>query len=66
MELHRLVCPSFTDAVDADLPSYFDTSPHAGFLRSVARRGVDRHLLHLIKGWLVAPAQKRDVAGRGA
>ncbi len=62
-EVHRLVCRGFTDVVDADLSSYFDTIPHADLLRSVARRVVDRHVLHLIKVWLVAPVEERDGDG---
>jgi len=62
-EVHRLVCRGFTDVVDADLSSYFDTIPHADLLQSVARRIVDRHVLHLIKLWLVAPVEERDGDG---
>lgn len=62
-EVHRLVCRGFTDVVDADLSSYFDTIPHADLLRSVARRVVDWHVLHLIKVWLVAPVEERDCDG---
>ncbi len=62
-EVHRLVCRGFTDVVDADLSRYFDTIPHADLLKSVARRIVDRHVLHLIKQWLVAPVEERDGDG---
>src|SRR5271169_1922743 len=63
-EVHRLICRGYTDVVDADLSKYFDTIPHAGLLKSVARRIVDRHVLWLIKLWLRAPVEERDGDGR--
>src|ERR687886_2504290 len=51
-EVHRLMCRGYTDVVDADLSKYFDTIPHSELLQCVARRIVDKHLLHLIKMWL--------------
>src|ERR1700731_4916512 len=48
-EVHRLIYRGYTDVVDADLSKYFDTIPHAGLMRSVARRVVDRQVLRLIK-----------------
>jgi RNA-directed DNA polymerase len=49
--------------VDADLSKYFDSIPHSDLLKSVARRIVDRHVLHLIKMWLQAPVEERDGDG---
>ena len=63
-EVHRLICRGYTDVVDADLSGYFDSIPHADLLRSVARRVVDRHVLHLIKMWLKAPVEERDSDGK--
>jgi RNA-directed DNA polymerase len=63
-EVHRLICRGYTDVVDADLLGYFDTIPHTDLLRSVARRVVDRHMLHLIKMWLKAPVEERDGDGK--
>jgi RNA-directed DNA polymerase len=63
-EVHRLICRGYTDVVDADLSGYFDTIPHADLLRSVARRVVDRHVLHLIKMWLKAPVEERSGDGK--
>src|ERR1700691_1994871 len=63
-EVHRLVCRGYTDVVDADLSKYFDTIPHSGLLKSVARRIVDRNVLRLIKLWLKAPVEERDGDGK--
>jgi RNA-directed DNA polymerase len=63
-EVHRLICRGFTDVVDADLSGYFDSIPHSDLMRSVARRVVDRHVLHLIKMWLKAPVEERDGDGK--
>ena len=63
-EVHRLICRGYTDVVDADLSGYFDTIPHADLTRSVARRVVDRHALHLIKMWLKTPVEERDGDGK--
>jgi len=53
-QVHGLIRHGYDEIVDADLSGYFDTIPHAELLRSVARRVSDRHLLALIKQWLVA------------
>src|SRR5260370_37441260 len=48
-KVDELLHEGYTDIVDADLSKYFDTIPHSELLQSVARRIVDRHMLHLIK-----------------
>ncbi len=53
-----------TDIVDADLSKYFDTIPHSELLQCVARRIVDRQMLHLIKMWLKVPVEERDAHGK--
>jgi RNA-directed DNA polymerase len=63
-EVHKLLCQGYTEVVDADLSSYFDTIPHRELMQSVARRIVDRHVLHLIKQWLQAPVDERDGDGK--
>jgi RNA-directed DNA polymerase len=45
--------------VDLDIEKFFDSIPHSDLLKSVARRIVDRHVLHLIKMWLQAPVEER-------
>jgi RNA-directed DNA polymerase len=62
--VHTALCEGYTDVVDADLSKYFDTIPHQELLQSVARRVVDRHMLHLVKMWLKVPVEERDAQGR--
>ena len=52
------------DVVDADLADYFGSIPHAELLKSVARRIVDRRVLHLIKQWLECAVEETDKRGR--
>jgi group II intron reverse transcriptase/maturase len=61
--VHRLLNTGHTEVVDADLTDYFGSVPHAELMRCLARRIVDRHLLALIKQWLVMPVEEDD--GRG-
>ena len=63
-EVHRLLASGHKDVVDADLSGYFDTIPHAELMKSVARRVVDRRVLHLIKMWLDAPVEEEGERGR--
>lgn len=62
--VHRLVNTGHTEVIDADLSGYFDTIPHAELMKSVARRVSDKHLLHLVKMWLVTPVEETDKRGR--
>jgi len=62
-DIHRLLNTGYRDVVDADLADYFGSIPHAELLASVARRVSDRHMLHLIKQWIVVPVEEED--GRG-
>ncbi len=61
--VHKLLNTGYTDVIDADLSGYFDSIPHAELMQSVARRISDRHVLALIKQWLVAAVEEDD--GRG-
>jgi RNA-directed DNA polymerase len=63
-EVHKLLGAGYTDVVDADLSKYFDTIPHSELLQCVARRIVDKHVLHLIKMWLKAPVEEKDETGK--
>lgn len=62
--VHSLLNTGHTRVIDADLSGYFDSIPHAELLQSVARRIVDRHILRLMKAWLVAPVDEYDDKGR--
>jgi RNA-directed DNA polymerase len=63
-QVHRHVSTGHTEVVDADLSGYFDSIPHAELMKSLSRRISDRHLLGLIKMWLVAPVEETDDRGR--
>src|ERR1700726_450514 len=62
-KVHELLREGYTDVVDADLSKYFDTIPHRELLQCIARRIVDRDMLHLIKMWLKVPVEERDENG---
>jgi len=62
-EVHRLLTTGHQNVIDADLSGYFDSIPHKELMKSVARRIVDRHVLHLIKQWLEAPVEEDDGHG---
>jgi len=61
--VHKLINTGHGQIVDADLSSYFDSIPHAEWMKSVARRVVDGAMLHLIKMWLEAPVEDTDERG---
>src|SRR3984885_12178765 len=62
-QVHSLLNQDYTQVVDADLAAYFDSIPHAELMKSVARRIVDRHVLHLIKMWLEVAVEETDERG---
>ncbi|HUW00455.1 MAG TPA: group II intron reverse transcriptase/maturase [Gallionella sp.] len=53
-----------TDVVDADLADYFGSISHPELMQSLARRIVDRRVLHLIKMWLECAVEETDQRGR--
>ena len=63
-EVQALMFRGHPEIVDADLADYFGSIPHADLLKSVARRIVDRRVLHLIKMWLECPVEETDERGR--
>jgi group II intron reverse transcriptase/maturase len=52
------------EVVDADLADYFGSIPHTELMLSLARRVVDRRVLHLIKMWLECTVEETDPQGR--
>ena len=64
VEVEELLFRGHPDVVDADLADYFGSIPHAELMKSVARRIVDRRVLHLIKIWLECPVEETDDKGR--
>jgi hypothetical protein len=64
VEVEALLFRGRPEVVDADLADYFGSIPHAELLKSVARRIVDRRVLHLIKMWLESPVEETDDRGR--
>ena len=51
-EVDRLLKAGYTQVVDADLASYFDTIPHAPLMAQVGERVSDGRLLQLIEAFL--------------
>jgi len=64
VEVEELLYRGHPEVVDADLADYFGSIPHCELLQSVARRVVDRRVLHLIKQWLECPVEETDDRGR--
>ena len=49
VEVEELLFRGHREVVDADLADFFGSIPHTELMKSVARRVVDRRVLHLIK-----------------
>jgi RNA-directed DNA polymerase len=64
IEVEELLFRGHPEVVDADLADYFGSIPHTDLLKSVARRIVDRRVLHLITMWLHCPVEETDKRGR--
>jgi len=64
VEVEELMFRGHPDVVDADLSEYFDSIPHAELFQSLARRIVDRRVLHLLKQWLECAVEEIDKKGR--
>ena len=61
--VHGLLNRGYTEVVDADLSSYFDTIPHHELMRCVARRVSGGPMLALIKAWLEMAVEEGDGSG---
>jgi group II intron reverse transcriptase/maturase len=64
IEVQELLFRDHPDVVDADLADYFGSIPHAELMLSLARRIVDRRVLHLLKMWLECAGEETDDRGR--
>ena len=64
VEVEELLFRGHPEVVDANLADYFGSIPHAELLKSVARRIVDRRVLHPIKMWLGCPVEETEDRGR--
>jgi len=64
VEVEETLFRGHPEVVDADLADYFGSIPHAELMLSLARRIVDRRVLHLIKMWLECAVEETDDRGR--
>jgi len=64
IEVEELLFRGHREVVDADLADFFGSIPHTELMKSVARRVVDRRVLHLIKMWLACAVEETDDRGR--
>jgi RNA-directed DNA polymerase len=64
IEVEETLFRGHPEVVDADLADYFGSIPHAELMVSLARRIVDRRVLHLIKMWLECAVEETDDRGR--
>jgi group II intron reverse transcriptase/maturase len=64
IEVEETLFRGHPEVVDADLADYFGSIPHTELMRSLARRIVDRRVLHLIKMWLECAVEETDDRGR--
>src|SRR6202007_2056034 len=62
--VEELLFRGYREVVDADLADFFGSIPHTELMQSVARRVVDRRVLHLIKMWLECAVEETDDRGR--
>lgn len=64
VEVEETLFKGHPEVVDADLSDYCGSIPHEELMQSLARRIVDRHVLHLIKLWLECTVEETDDKGR--
>lgn len=53
-KIKGLLNSGYTQVIDADLKSYFDTIPHSRLIELIAKRIADKNILRLISLWLKA------------
>ena len=61
--VHGLLNRGYSEVVDADLSSYFDTIPHHELMKSMARRVSDGAMLAIVKSWLEMAVEEDDGKG---
>ena len=61
--IHRLVNTGHREVVDGDLSNHFGEIPHAGPMKSVARRVSDGRMPGLVKAWLEMPTEEDNGEG---
>ena len=64
VEVEQTLFRGHPEIVDADLADYFGSIPHTELMQSLARRIVDRRVLHLIKMWRECAVEETDDRGR--
>jgi len=64
IEVEETLFRGHPEVVDADLADYFGSIPQPELMLSLARRIVDRRVLHLIKMWLECAVEETDDRGR--
>ena len=64
VEVEQTLFRGHPEIVDADLADYFGSIPHTELMQSLARRIVDRRVLHLSKMWRECAVEETDDRGR--
>lgn len=65
-KIKGLLRKGYTQVIDADLKSYFDTIPHSRLLELIAKRIIDKNILRLINLWLKAGVVSEGAISRNS